>query len=619
MTNMSAGRSKPSGASQANARKAGARGLSTAARRSARIGIGVVCAALAAGSLAAGSASASASSKVIETFASNGEEQSFVVPAGVTSLRVRATGAAGEAGLAPGGPFQSGAPGGAGAVVASQLPVTPGEALYVEVAANGFNGGGALSFGGGGGGGASDVRTVPSASEGSLESRLLVAGGGGGGGGGFDEGSGGRGGDAGAPGADGFSAESGGCCGDGAQRTAGGAAGTLTGGGTGGARCDAPAPWSGEDGMLGLGGFGGEGFNAPQTGGGGGGGGYWGGGGGEGSCIFGGPFGSGGGGGGGGSSFVSEEATSASFGLASPSTAPSVTITYATAATATPGSSTVTFPGTQPLSTVSAPQTITLTNSGGNPLAITAETFSGSTPSLSSDRPEDFLVDSSSCLGTIAFEVSCQLKVRFAPQLTGASTATLEIAGNMGAGPTVIALTGTGGVLPQGPVGETGADGANGANGATGPQGQAGDTGPQGEAGVTGAQGQAGVTGATGSQGPTGEAGKAGDAGPQGAPGPVGPQGERGPRGLTATYVCHPRRRHGQYKQACSVSVRSASKSAVSARLERKGVVYARWAAKRSASAGGLLMKASRKVPTGLYTLVLASKQGIVRETVTVE
>ncbi len=206
----------------------------------------------------------------------------------------------------------------------------------------------------------------------------------------------------------------------------------------------------GLDGELGLGGGGGLAGASPASGGGGGGGGYWGGGGGEGTCEFAGPFGDGGAGGGGGSSYVEEDATSASFGLASPSTAPSVTISYATPATATSSDSSVSFPGTQPLDTVSAPQTIKLTNEGGNPLALSAETFAGSNPLLSSDHAEDFLIGSSSCLGAIGFEESCELTVRFDPQGTGTSTATLQIAGNMGAGPTVIDLSGTGGTLPAG-------------------------------------------------------------------------------------------------------------------------------------------------------------------------
>jgi len=569
----------------------------------------MACAALVASSLATGSASAAA--KVTETFTSTGAEQSFVVPAGVTSVHVRAVGAAGETAFSD-SPFQDAAPGGAGALVAGSLPVTPGETLYVEVAAGGFNGGGQLGFEGGGmGGGASDVRTLSESSVETLQSRLLVAGGGGGGGGTFDEGGGGRGGDAGSAGEEG-STGFGGCCGE-DQHSAGGAAGTLTGGGAGGERCEAPAPWSGHEGSFGIGGEGGEEGAAPLTGGGGGGGGYWGGGGGEGSCEFAGPEGAGGGGGGGGSSYVSEEATSASFGLASLSTEPSVSITYATAATATPDSSTIAFPGTQPLSTVSAPQTITLTNSGGNPLEIWSETFGDSNPGLASDHPEDFLIDSSSCLGEVAFEASCQLKVRFAPQGTGARTATLQIAGDMGAGPTTIALTGTGGVLPQGPQGEPGATGATGAQGEPG---ATGTTGAKGEAGATGFQGANGEAGPQGSPGRTGEPGKPGAVGPRG---PAGAKGERGPRGLTATYVCHPRRRHGSYKEACFVSVRSASKSAVKASLERRGVVYASGTFGGSAaSAGGLRLTASRKVLGGRYTLVLDSKQGTSRETVTI-
>jgi hypothetical protein len=576
MTLTSVSRSRASGTLQASAPAYHARRLSRAAWRRAQIAVSMACAVLVVSSLAAGSASAAA--KVTEAFTSTGAEQSFVVPTGVTSVHVRAVGAAGETALSD-SPFQGPAPGGAGALVSGSLPVTPGETLYVEVAASGLGGGGQPGFDGGGrGGSASDIRTLSESSAETLQSRLLVAGGGGGGGGTFDEGSGGRGGDAGSPGEE-SSTGSGGCCGE-DQHSAGGAAGTLTGAGGGGARCEAPAPWSGHEGSFGIGGEGGEEGAAPETGGGGGGGGYWGGGGGEGACPDGGPFGGGGGGGGGGSSYVSEEATSAWFGLASLSTEPSISIIYATPATATPDSSTITFPGTQPLSTVSAPQTITLTNSGGNPLEIWSEAFGDSNPTLASDHPEDFLVDSSSCLGEVAFEGSCQLKVRFAPQGTGTRTATLQIAGDMGAGPTSIALTGTGGALPQGPQGETGASGTTGTNG------------------VAGAIGSKGVAGATG---------------------PKGAKGERGPRGLTATYVCHPRRRHGSYKEACFVSVRSASKSAVRASLERRGVVYASGTfAGSAASAGGLRLTASRKVLDGRYTLVLESKQGTSRETVAI-
>ncbi|MGA9874752.1 MAG: choice-of-anchor D domain-containing protein [Solirubrobacteraceae bacterium] len=559
--------------------RTGAVGLPETAHRGARRGFAAVGAVLVAGALACASAAAATPPTVTQTFSSIGTEQSFTVPAGVSSVRVNAIGEAGEAGQDD-SPFEAAAPGGDGASVTGQLPVTAGETLYVEVAAPRSGSGGLGSFGGGEGGGASDVRTVPLLGSGSLESRLLVAAGGGGGGGTFEEAGGGRGGDAGTGGEGGADTEQFGCgCGQNDQHTAGGAAGTLTGGGVGGSRCEQGGPWSGGEGLLGVGGLGGMPYGPPVTGGGGGGGGYWGGGGGEGSCIGAGPESAGGGGGGGGSSYISDEATFASFGLASSSSKPSVTISYATPSTAMAQSSTISFSGTQPLETVSAPQTITITNTGGNPLQIGGTTFAGSTSPLATDAPEDFLIGSSTCFGSIAYEESCQLTVRFAPQSEGVQTGTLQIFGNMGAGETVVTLSGTGGTLPQGPQGSQGAASAQGAQGFAGATGKPGATGPQG---------------------------------------PAGPKGERGPKGLTATYVCHPRQRHGRYKEACFVSVSAASKSAVKATLQRRGVTYASWAVNRSASIGGLLLRASRRVPAGRYTLVLASKSATTAETVTV-
>jgi hypothetical protein len=487
----------------------------------------------------------------------------------VSSIRVKAIAAAGEAGFSS-GPFEAAAPGGDGAVVTGQVHVIAGEVLYVEVAGHGFNGAASGGPGGGSGGDASDVRTVPMASPGSLESRRLVAGGGGGGGGEFDLSTAGTGGNAGSPGAEGAGEGFGPGGGSGGL---GGGAGTLTGGGAGGARCEAPAPWSGTDGTLGAGGTGGDEFGAPETGGGGGGGGYWGGGGGEGSCSIGGP--AGGAGGGGGSSFVSEEADFASFGLASASTAPAVSITYLTPATATPDKDAIAFEETQPLETLSAPQALTITNNGGNPLVINSETFTGSEPAVSTDKPEDFLISSSSCLSPIGYEESCQLTVRFTPEAEGPQTATLKISSNAGTGPTSVTLTGTGGTLPQGPTG------------ATGPQGSTGATGGAGKAGATGATGPKGSKGATGKQGP---------------PGP------------TTAYVCHHRRGHGRYEKACFVRILDASKALVSATLTRHGVLFA-----SSSASQPLILKLQRPVASGSYTLTLAySKSSTTRQTITV-
>jgi hypothetical protein len=549
---------------------------------------------------------------VTDTFSSTGEQQSFTVPTGVSSIRVQAIGAAGEAG------FPDDTPGGSGGDVVGQLPVTAGEVLYVEVGSHGFNGGGSAEFGFGGD--ASDVRTISKdeAEAETLGSRLLVAAGGGGGGStgfeGEEGGSGGRGGDAGIAGGTGTS---GNFDEEGPDTSSpGGGAGTLTGGGT---TAFGGCGEFGGEGIFGQGGSGAPGDDGPFGDGGGGGGGYYGGGGGNGSCGEGGPDEGAGGGGGGGSSFVSEAATFASFGLASSSTSPSVSITYATSATAIPDNNAITFAATQPLETVSPPQTLTITNEGGNPLMINSETFTDSDPGVSTDKPEDFLISSSSCLGPIGYEESCTLTVRFTPEEEGPQTATLKIFSNAGAGATSVTLTGTGGKLPQGPVGATGvegkegkegptgATGSQGATGATGAQGTTGATGPQGSTGEAGPKGETGATGPRGTTGETGKTGATGATGPKGSKGAKGAQGPQGPQGLTALYVCHKRELNGKYKKACFVQVLSASSSAVKATLSRNGVIYARGTG-GGASDRTLELGASKTVPNGHYELTLVSK-----------
>ncbi len=226
-----------------------------------------------------------------QTFVFTGAEQTFVVPAGVTSVEVEAVGAAGADGeLTVSG--QLAGPGGAGASVTGTLVVTPGEILYVEVGGVGqCNGSGSAGAGtqarGGDGGGASDVRRVPVGDEGgtfcgaqsmsSLDSRMIVAAGGGGGGGGrSNDGSTSEGGAAGQPGEDEWFAF-------------GGGAGTAVAGGAGGTGS------LGADGGPGGPGTGGAGGASSAGSGGGGGGGLYGGGGGEGGDLA--PAGAGGGGG----------------------------------------------------------------------------------------------------------------------------------------------------------------------------------------------------------------------------------------------------------------------------------------------------------------------------------
>ena len=253
------------------------------------------------------------------TYSPTGAEDTFEVPTGVSTIHVVATGAPGAVGLVGGSA-------GSGAQVSGDLPVTPGDILYVNVGGapslpsdpaggdclpevpcvGGFNGGGTGGGSGGGGGGASDVRTVSRTEAGSLDSRLIVAGGGGGSGrgGGTCQLLGGNGGDAGSDGGDGAS------CGS-LNGGTGGEAGGESAGGVGGSP-------GGENGSLGLGGNGG------RNSGGGGGGGYYGGGGG-GTIVMAPANQAPAGGGGGGSNLVPTGGTAS---VPSATTGPSVTISY---------------------------------------------------------------------------------------------------------------------------------------------------------------------------------------------------------------------------------------------------------------------------------------------------
>jgi Glycine rich protein len=250
-----------------------------------------------------------------QTFNYTGSEQTFIVPAGVTSITADARGGAGFSRSH----YESYPAGGLGGRVYAVLPVTPNETLYVFVGGagqysnGGFNGGGNAGhccFGASGGGGGSDIR------EGSdqIGDRILVAGGGGGVGGiwltGGDGGAGGT--------LKGAAGENGRY-----EKIAsgrGGKGGAQTVGGHGGRGGKALTYWgrngeSGAPGQLGnggTGGMGGPGYTDTGFGGagGGGGGGYYGGGGGGGGAG-GNVDGSGGGGGGGGSSYVERNATRA--------------------------------------------------------------------------------------------------------------------------------------------------------------------------------------------------------------------------------------------------------------------------------------------------------------------
>ncbi|WGY01886.1 PASTA domain-containing protein [Nocardioides sp. QY071] len=243
------------------------------------------------------------------TFLPTGGEQTFAVPAGVTTLHAVAVGGRGGNGA-------SGGAGGYGALVSADLSVAPGQILYLEVGGNGvgalggFNGGGAGGSGsdaGGGGGGASDIRLAPRAAGTSLTLRLLVAAGGGGGGGSTPS-----------PGTTNGGGTAGAVPTAGQGYGGGGQPGTATTGGASGYSCDGIAT----TGSLGTGASGrsGVGCSFPFSGGGGGGAGLYGGGGGGTSSA--------GDGGGAGSSGSGAGATNTSV-VSDTTGQPSISLTYA--------------------------------------------------------------------------------------------------------------------------------------------------------------------------------------------------------------------------------------------------------------------------------------------------
>jgi hypothetical protein len=323
-------------------------------RRAIRVFSAVVAAALGLGSVALIGPSAVAATTV--TFTTAGEHV-YVVPAGVTAIRIDAIGGKGTDGNGAGA-----GKGGQGGRVVAVYQTTPGTRLIVEVGQNGAGrstGGGGTSggFDGGRGGGASDVRlcTIDDCPE--EDTRILVAGGGGGGGapgvaaqgsGAVGTKAGGAGGDAGKPGGQGDAS------GLDLTRAGGGAGGSLSanlgGHGSAGVTCEALFPGGiggngrtvegqggqsnevrrGGSGGAAFGGAGGGGVGVAGGGGGGGGGagfagGGGGGGGGHGSCGSS-DYSSGGGGGGGGSNYVGPALRTITNGV-STSNAPQVTIT----------------------------------------------------------------------------------------------------------------------------------------------------------------------------------------------------------------------------------------------------------------------------------------------------
>ena len=280
-----------------------------------------------------------------QTFNYTGSQQTFTVPACVTSISIQAKGAMGAN---SNDRLPSNTTGGLGGIASGNLSVSPGDVLYIYVGGQGnangnggFNGGASGGYGnagssciGGpaaGGGGASDVRAT-----GSAWSNIVILGGGGGASGrDYCNGScqpcgcgGASGGGGGTTGVNGGAANN---CGYGYPGSGinGGYGGSQSSGGAGGTG-DGGGPTGSAGGQT-AGGVGASG-NYDVAGGGGGGGYYGGGGGGSASSGSG----VGGGGGGGGSSYTGG-VTSGSSTPATWSGDGQVTITYVSSVPSVPG------------------------------------------------------------------------------------------------------------------------------------------------------------------------------------------------------------------------------------------------------------------------------------------
>jgi Glycine rich protein len=131
------------------------------------------------------------------------------------------------------------------------------------------------------------------------------------------------------------------------------------------------------------------------------------------------------------------------------------------ASTAEESTSAISFPGTEPQGVAGAEQTLTVTNNGSAPLIVSAVLLAGSDPG-------DYLLNDR-CQQPTPPGSSCQIGVRFAPQAQGPSSASLTLLTNAASATGAVALSGTGGQLPQG------------LPGTTGQRGPAGEPGPPGK------------------------------------------------------------------------------------------------------------------------------------------
>jgi hypothetical protein len=232
----------------------------------------------------------------------------------------------------------------------------------------------------------------------------------------------------------------------------------------------------------------------------------------------------------------------------------------------------------QPQSTVSAPQEVTVTNVGAKALSITGESFDG-------PHAEDFFIGASTCRGPLPGGETCTLWVRFAPQEEKNREAALVLDTNATPASHRVHLYGVGGALPQGEPGQPGADGAGGLNGT------------------------AGTNGTNGSDGSNGSTGPAGPAGPQGLKGEPG-------AGLTgAKITCRPAKvRRGRVRVKCTLKLAVAAHvRAARVTVSRRGRPVARGTG--LARRGGVRIALPAGVRGGRIRVVTIDRDGRLRAT----
>jgi hypothetical protein len=109
------------------------------------------------------------------------------------------------------------------------------------------------------------------------------------------------------------------------------------------------------------------------------------------------------------------------------------------------GLSPTTLSFSQTVATTSADQTVTVSNTGTAPLAISALTLGGA------QAAEFHISAGGTCSvgGSVAVSSSCTIKLAFTPTATGARNATLTITHNATGSPSTVTLNGTGTAVPQ--------------------------------------------------------------------------------------------------------------------------------------------------------------------------